>query len=45
MIEPEDTASYLPKLDRTADPRGAAVAWALLAVGAVLAVAIILAVI
>jgi hypothetical protein len=45
MIEPEDVASGLPELDRTDDPRGAAVAWALLAVAAVLAVAIILALI
>jgi hypothetical protein len=45
MIEPEDVESGLPELDRTDDPRGAAVAWALLAVGVVLAVAIMLAVI
>jgi hypothetical protein len=45
MIDPEDVESDLPELDRTDDPRGAAVAWALLAVGVVLAVVIILAVI
>ncbi|MGH3826623.1 MAG: hypothetical protein ACRDQX_05545 [Pseudonocardiaceae bacterium] len=32
MIEPEYAVSDLPELDRTDDPRGGAVAWALLAV-------------
>jgi hypothetical protein len=41
MTEPEDIVSDLPELDRTDDPRGAAVAWALLAVAALLVVAII----
>lgn len=36
MIEPEHLASNLPELDRTDDPRGGAVAWALLTVGVVL---------
>lgn len=36
MIEPEHLASNLPELDRTDDPRGGAVAWALLTVGMVL---------
>jgi hypothetical protein len=36
MIEPEHIALDLPELDRTDDPRGGAVAWALLAVGAAL---------
>ncbi|MGH3866532.1 MAG: hypothetical protein ACRDQ4_10420 [Pseudonocardiaceae bacterium] len=36
MIEPEHLASDLPELDRTDDPRGGAVAWALLAVGVAL---------
>jgi hypothetical protein len=35
-MEPEHSASNLPELDRTDDPRGGAVAWALLAVGAAL---------
>jgi hypothetical protein len=35
-MEPERGASPLPELDRTDDPRGGAVAWALLAVGVVL---------
>ena len=34
MIEP-DVASDLPELDHTEDPRGGAVAWALLTTGAV----------
>jgi hypothetical protein len=34
-IEPQHIASGLPELDRTNDPRGGAVAWALLMVGAV----------
>ncbi|MGH7866218.1 MAG: hypothetical protein ACREP9_00975 [Candidatus Dormibacteraceae bacterium] len=41
MTEPEHTPSDLPELDRTDDPRGAAVAWALLAVGVILVVTII----
>jgi hypothetical protein len=36
MIEPEHVASDLPELDHTDDPRGGAVAWALLTTGAVL---------
>jgi len=45
MIEPEHVAFDLPELDRTDDPRGGAVAWALLAVNAVLIVGPLLAVI
>jgi hypothetical protein len=45
MVEPEHLASDLPELDRTGDPRGSAVAWALLAVGAVPIAAIVVAVI
>jgi hypothetical protein len=44
MIDPEHVASDLPELDRTDDPRGGAVAWALLAVGVALVVGILLAV-
>ena len=44
MIEPEHLASDLPELDRTDDPRGGAVAWALLAVGMALLAGIFLAV-
>lgn len=44
MIEPEHVASDLPELDRTDDPRGGAVAWALLAVGVALIAGILLAV-
>lgn len=36
MTEPEHVASDLPELDRTDDPRGGAVAWALLAVAVAL---------
>ncbi|MGH3784365.1 MAG: hypothetical protein ACRDRO_28035 [Pseudonocardiaceae bacterium] len=36
MIEPENVASDLPELDHTDDPRGGAVAWALLTTGAVM---------
>lgn len=36
MIGPEHIESRLPQLDRNDDPRGGAVAWALLAVGAAL---------
>ncbi len=45
MIEPDHIEFDLPQLDRTDDPRGGAVAWALLAVGAALVVGILLAVI
>ncbi|MDT7711783.1 MAG: hypothetical protein QOG46_472 [Pseudonocardiales bacterium] len=44
MIEPEHIESCLPELDRTDDPRGGAVAWALLAVGVVVVAGIVLAV-
>jgi hypothetical protein len=36
MIEPKRVSSQLPELDRTDDPRGGAVAWALLTVTALL---------
>ena len=39
----EDLPSSLPNLDQTEDPRGAAVAWALLVTGAALIVGILLA--
>jgi hypothetical protein len=45
MTEPHHIASGLPELDRTDDPRGGAVAWALLAVSAASAVGVILAII
>ncbi len=45
MIEPEHVDSCLPELNRTDDPRGGAVAWALLAVGLVAVAGIVLAVI
>jgi hypothetical protein len=45
MVELQDVASDLPELDRTDDPRGGAVAWALLAVGAVPVVCAILVII
>lgn len=45
MIGPEPVEIHLPELDRTDDPRGGAAAWALLAVGVVLIVGIVLAVI
>ena len=45
MIEPGHIESDLPQLSRKDDPRGGAVAWALLAVGAALAAGILLAVI
>jgi hypothetical protein len=45
MIQFERVSHDLPELDRTDDPRGGAVAWALLAVSAVLVVAINVAVI
>ncbi|MGH3773002.1 MAG: hypothetical protein ACRDRW_16685 [Pseudonocardiaceae bacterium] len=44
MIEPEHIASDLPELDRTDDPRGGAVAWALLTVAVVLVAGIFLSV-
>jgi hypothetical protein len=43
MIEREHVESDLPELDRTDDPEGGAVAWALLAVGATLIAGILLA--
>ncbi len=43
MIEREHVDSDLPELDRTDDPRGGAVAWALLAVGVALVAGILLA--
>jgi hypothetical protein len=39
----EDLKSSLPNLDQAEDPRGAAVAWALLVMGAALIVGILLA--
>jgi hypothetical protein len=42
MIESGCISSELPELDRTDDPRGGAVAWALLAVCMVLASGIVL---
>jgi hypothetical protein len=42
MIEGEHMRSDLPKLDHTDDPRGDALAWALLAVGASLVTGILL---
>jgi hypothetical protein len=42
VIEPEHTKSDLPQLDRENDPRGGAIAWALLTVAAVLIIGIIL---
>jgi hypothetical protein len=45
MSEPGHVASDLPELDRNGDPRGGAVAWALLAVCVALTVGTILAVI
>ncbi len=38
MTEPKHVTSDLPELDRTDDPRGGAVAWALLAAGMALLV-------
>jgi len=43
-IDSEHVESALPELDRTDDPRGGAVAWALLAVGGTLVAGILLAV-
>jgi hypothetical protein len=45
MIDPKHVESDLPKLVRTDDPRGGAVAWALLAVSVALVIATILVVI
>lgn len=45
MAEPEHIQFDLPQLDRRDDPRGGAVAWALLAVGLAVVAGIILAVI
>ncbi|MGH3825328.1 MAG: hypothetical protein ACRDRA_21185 [Pseudonocardiaceae bacterium] len=42
MIESGNVVSELPELDRTGDPQGGAVTWALLAVGMVLVASIIL---
>lgn len=42
MIDSEHVESALPELDRTDDPRGGAVAWALLAVGGTLVAGILL---
>lgn len=42
MLEPDHVASDLPDLDRAGDPRGGAVAWALLAVGVALTIGIVL---
>ncbi|MGH3887098.1 MAG: hypothetical protein ACRDSZ_11130 [Pseudonocardiaceae bacterium] len=45
MIKPEHIEFDLPRLDRREDPRGGAVAWALLAVGVALVAGALLAVI
>jgi hypothetical protein len=45
VIEPEHTDFDLPRLDYKDDPRGGAVAWALLAVGVALVAGILLSVI
>jgi hypothetical protein len=45
MIEPEHIEIELPRLDRRDDPRGGAVAWALLVVGVALVAGTLLAVI
>jgi hypothetical protein len=45
MVEPEHTKFDLPPLDRRDDPRGGAVAWALLVGGLALVAGIFLAVI
>jgi hypothetical protein len=42
MTEPEHVHAALPKLDCMDDPRGGAVAWALLVVGMTLVAAILL---
>jgi hypothetical protein len=44
VIESEHVEFALPELDRTDDPRGGAVIWALLAVGVALVAGILLAV-
>jgi hypothetical protein len=41
LVRPEHLESTLPKLDQTEDPRGSAVAWALLGMGAVLIAGIV----
>lgn len=43
LVRPEHLESTMPKLDQTEDPRGGAVAWALLVMGAVLIAGIVLA--
>lgn len=45
MIESEHIKFDLPRLDRRDDPRGGAVAWALLAVGVAMVAGILLTVI
>jgi hypothetical protein len=45
MIEPEHIEVDLPRLDRSDDPRGGAVAWALLAVSVALVAGTLLVVI
>jgi hypothetical protein len=45
MIDPEHIEIDLPRLDRRDDPRGGAVAWALLVVGVALVAGTLLAVI
>lgn len=45
MAEPEHVTVALPELDRIDDPRGGAVAWALLVVIATLVAGVLLAVI
>lgn len=42
MTEPQHIESDLPQLDRKDDPRGGAIAWALLTVAAVVIAVIIL---
>ncbi len=42
MIESGNLSPDLPELDRTGDPQGGAVAWAMLAVGMVLVASIVL---
>jgi hypothetical protein len=42
MIKPKHTDLDLPRLDRRDDPRGGAIAWALLVVGATLITSILL---
>jgi hypothetical protein len=42
MTEPEHVKVDLPELDRTEDPRGGAVGWALLAVGVAVAFGVFL---